>query len=300
MGFFYLLKGLIKMYYDAGLVLEGGGMRGAYTIGVLDFFSDNDIYFKDCYAVSAGAGNACSYLSNQRGRAIKVMADFVGDKRYCSIGNLLKTGDLFGAEFVYYTIPQKLNLYDYNAFLECKTNFYVVVTNVETGRAEYLRVKDLRNDMDMVLASSSLPLVSRTKEIDGKKYLDGGIADSIPVRQSIKNGNSKNLVVLTRQDGYRKVPSPSIGAIRLKYRRYPFFVEANKRRYIMYNSTLDFIKRGERDGSMVIVQPTRPIKISRFEKDRDKLLQLHEDGYNDAVKKKDEIFDFLKSAGALV
>lgn len=287
------------MYYDAGLVLEGGGMRGAYTTGVLDFLNENDIYFKDCYGVSAGAGNACSYLSGQKGRAIKVMVDFIGDKRYCSVRSLVKTGDMFGAEFVYYTIPKKLNLYDYDAFLHCQTNFIVVVTNVETGKAEYLPVRDLNKDMDKVLASSSLPLISRIKEIDGKKYLDGGIADSIPLRQSIKSGNSKNLVVLTRHSEYRKKPMSLAGAIKMNYRKYPYFVEANINRHNVYNSTLELIEREEKNGSLVAVRPRKPIEISRFEKNRDKLMQLHEDGYNDACAKKDEIFALLKSAGEL-
>lgn len=287
------------MYYNAGLVLEGGGMRGAYTTGVLDFLNENDIYFKDCYAVSAGAGNACSYLSGQKGRAIKVMTDFIGDKRYCSIQSLIKTGDMFGAEFVYYTIPQKLNLYDYDAFLQCRTNFYAVVTSVDTGKAEYLPVEDLRKDMDKVLASSSLPMISRIQEIDGKKYLDGGIADSIPIKQSIKSGNSKNLVILTRHNEYRKKPMSLSAAIKLKYRKYPNFVDANINRHIVYNSTLELIEREEKNGSLVAVRPTKPLEISRFEKNRDKLMQLHEDGYKDACAKKDEIFELLKSAGEL-
>ncbi len=287
------------MYYNAGLVLEGGGMRGAYTTGVLDFLNDNDIYFKDCFGVSAGAGHACSYLSGQRGRAIKVNTDFLSDNRYCSLQSLRKTGDMFGVEFVYYTIPQELNLYDYDAFLKNKTNFYAVVTNVETGKAEYLKVNDLRTDMGFVVASSSLPLISRIKEIGGKKYLDGGIADSIPVRQSIKNGNSKNLVVLTQHDGYRKKPASLIGAMKLKYKKYPFFIEANKNRHNMYNSTLDLIAREEKNGNIVAVRPKEPVGISRFEKDRDKLLRLHEDGYRDAEEKKAEIFALLKEAGEL-
>lgn len=285
------------MYYNAGLVLEGGGMRGAYTTGVLDFLIDNDIYFKDCYGVSAGSGHACSYLSHQRGRAIKVNTDFLDDKRYCSLNSLRKTGNLFGAEFIYYTIPQQLNLFDYDAFKECKTNFYAVVTNIETGRAEYLPVKDLREDMCKVVASSSLPLISQIQEIDGKKYLDGGIADSIPIRQSIKSGNRFNLVVLTQHDGYVKRPASLMGAMKTKYRKYPDFVKANRNRHLGYNSSLELIKREEQSGSVVAVRPKSPIEISRFEKDRDKLLKLHEDGYRDAEEKKEEIFSLLEKAG---
>ena len=291
------LRGDVTVYYNAGLVLEGGGMRGAYTTGVLDFLNDNDIYFKDCYGVSAGSGHACSYLSGQRGRAIKVNTDFLNDKRYCSLYSLRKTGNMFGVEFVYYTIPQKLNLYNYEAFCRCKTNFYAVVTNVETGKAEYLPIKDLREDMNIIVASSSLPLISQIQEINGKKYLDGGIADSIPVRQSIKNGNSKNLVVLTRHREYRKKPASLIGAMKLKYKKYPFFIEANANRHNMYNSTLELIEREEKNGNIVAVRPKKPVEISRFEKNRDKLLQLHEDGYNDAMEKKDEIFALLNAAG---
>lgn len=285
------------MYYNAGLVLEGGGMRGAYTTGVLDFFMDNDIYFKDCYGVSAGAGHACSYLSRQRGRAIKVNTDFLKDKRYCSLSSLRKTGNMFGAEFIYYTIPKELNLYDYETFKQTKTSFYATVTNLETGKPEYLKVEDMDKDMCKIVASASLPIISQIQEIGGKKYLDGGIADSIPIKHSVKSGNSKNVVVLTQHNGYRKKPASLMGVIKHKYKKYPFFVEASKNRHIMYNNTLDFIEREEKNGSLITIRPSKPIEISRFEKDRDKLLQLHEDGYNDAMAMKDDIISFVKSAG---
>ncbi len=184
--------------YEAALILEGGGMRGFFTAGVLDCFMDNDMWFRNLYGVSAGACHGCSYASHQRGRAFEINTKYRDDKRYASFYSLITTGDYFGRDFQLRVIPKELNLYDYETFKKSGINFYAVATNCETGMAEYLKVEDMDEDIDKIWASSTLPLLSQMVEIDGKKYLDRGMSDSIPASRAIKDGNKKVVVVLTR------------------------------------------------------------------------------------------------------
>lgn len=282
--------------FDAGLILEGGGMRGVYTAGVLDFFLDKDIWFKNCYAVSAGAGNACSYLSRQRGRALAVNVDYLEDKRYCGLKSLLKTGDLFGADMIYNVIPNELNPIDYDAFRQNESSLYAAVTNCETGKAEYIPIRDLKTDLVYVRASASLPMVSRIVEIGGKKYLDGGVADSIPLKKSIDDGNRLNVLVLTRDQTYKKQPGSFMPAIKLKYKKYPALVKQIERRFLHYNQTLSFIGQEQQGGRALVIRPKKPVAIGRMEKDRKKLLALYADGYRDAQDAYAALRDFLRSA----
>lgn len=279
--------------YDAGLILEGGGMRGVYTAGVLDFFLDKNLWFKGCYAVSAGAGNACSYLARQRGRAYAVNVNYLDDKRYMGVSSLLRTGDLFGADMLYRIIPDELCPIDYQAFADNESRLYAVVTNCETGQAEYIPIKDLKTDLIYVRASASLPIVSRMVEAGGKKYLDGGVSDSIPIKKSIADGNRKNVLVLTRDSSYRKQPGGMTRIIRAKYRKYPALVEQIESRFRHYNETLDFIAREESRGRAFVIRPKKPVAISRTEKDREKLRALYEEGYNDAEDACGPLLDFL-------
>ncbi len=279
----------------SGLILEGGGMRGAYTAGVLDFFIDKKIVFENVYGVSAGAANACSYISSQRGRAFSVDVDYLEDKRYASMHSLLTTGDFFGVEMCYDTIPNKLNIYDYEAFDKYSGNFYAVVTNCITGKAEYKLIKDMRKDIISVRASCSLPLMSRNVEIDGIPYLDGGISDSIPIRQARRDGNKKNVIVLTRDISYRKKPNELLPIMKVRYRKYPELVKCIARRHIMYNRTLEYISKLEEKGKAVVIRPSRPVDIGRLEKNRDKLEKLYEEGYQDAQNKYNVLKNFLTS-----
>ena len=203
-----------------GLVLEGGGMRGIYTAGVLDVFMEHGITFDGVIGVSAGAVHGCSYLSGQKGRSIRYYEKYCGDERFMSMKSYIKTGNVVGVDFCYHELPDKLDLYDHKAFLANPTEFYVTCTNVETGEAEYLRVTDMKGQIDYVRASASLPYLSRIVEIDDKKYLDGGCTDSIPIEQFIKLGFQNNVLVLTRPaDHIRKKENPL--AARLFYRKYP-------------------------------------------------------------------------------
>ena len=187
--------------YEAGLVLEGGGMKGVYTCGVLDFFLNKELEFRSCYGVSAGACCLCSFLSKQKGRGYHVTVDYLEDKNYCGIYSLFTTGDLFGAEMCYHKIPEELYPYDYDTYNGYQGNFYSVVTNIERGRPEYIPIKDMKKDIDAIRASASLPLVSRNVKWKQGLYLDGGISDAIPLRRSIKDGNKKNIVIMTKETG---------------------------------------------------------------------------------------------------
>ena len=279
---------------EAGLVVEGGGMRGVYTAGVLDYFMEKNLYFDDCYGVSAGACHISSYVSKQIGRSIKVTLDYINDKRYCSINSLIKTGDMFGVEMLYDIIPNKLELYDYDTFNKFKGNFYSVVTNCKTGKAEYMKIKDMKKDIIAVRASSSLPLLSRIVEINGKEYLDGGITDSIPIKKSIKDGHKKNVVILTRDKTYRKSKPKFLSFFKLKYKKYPNLVKAIENRYKMYNETLDFLEEEKAKNKVFIIQPKLPVKISRIEKDKDKLKALYNQGYEDAKELYEDLMKFLE------
>jgi predicted patatin/cPLA2 family phospholipase len=256
-------------------------MRGIYTAGVLDLFLDAGLTFPSIYGVSAGACHACSFVSGQRGRARGTVLNYIGDRRYASIYNLLTTGDYFGARFVYRTVPDELLPYDYGAFVNSPQTLYSVVTNVETGLAEYVPLGDLRQDMVWVQASASLPLLSRTVKLGGKKYLDGGIADSIPLAKSVADGNTRNVLVLTRHDGYRKAQSKS-KLIRLRYGKYPEFVRAAEERHTAYNAALAFAEEQSAAGRAVIIRPKAEVTLGRLEKDPEKLNALYDLGYADA------------------
>ena len=280
--------------YNVDLVLEGGGMRGMFTAGVLDVFLEKGIEFKRCIGVSAGACHACSFLSGQKKRAYNVGVDYLDNKRYCSVYSLIATGDLFGAKFVYDDIPNKLNLYDYDAFDKNDTEFYATVTNCETGEAEHIRINDMKNDIIYVRASSSLPLLARIVKVKGKKYLDGGIADSIPVRHSLSSGSGKSVVILTQHKGYRKEKNGLMGLMKIKYFRYPEFVKQMKNRYLNYNDTLDFIDEEEIKGNIFVIRPPEPLNIGRIEKNKDVLTSVYETGRKEAERVLEDLKSFLE------
>ncbi|NLB19053.1 MAG: patatin family protein [Syntrophomonadaceae bacterium] len=277
-----------------GLVLEGGGMRGVYTAGVLDLFLDRGLHIDNIYGVSAGSCHACSYVSKQRGRALRLSIDYLHDKRYCSLHSLITTGDLFGVEMSYNLMPNQLDIYDYQTAQSFNGNFYVVVTNCNTGEAEYLKIHDLRTDITAIRASSSLPMLSRTVVIGGKEYLDGGVADSIPIEKSIADGNKKNIIILTQCPEFRKGANKLMPLIRTKYKQYPEFVEAMKTRHLRYNETLDVIRREEAKGRAFVIQPQKLPEVRRIEKDKNRLRVLYEQGYADAESCFEELIEFLK------
>lgn len=276
-----------------GLVLEGGGVRGIYTAGVLDVFMENDLAFDGVIGVSAGAIHACSWLSGQKGRSIRYYRKYVGDPRFMSLRSWLKTGDIVGADFCYHELPDRLDVYDHEAFLRNPTPFYAVCTDVETGGAEYVRIRDMRGQIEYLRASASLPYFSRIVGLDGRKYLDGGCGDSIPVAAFRRMGYGRNVIILTRDASYRKKPEMQ-GMARLVYRKYPAFVRTLERRHEMYNEQLDMAARLEEAGDAFVIRPRQPIQIGRLERDPQKVEQVYLQGREDARAAMERLKNWLE------
>ena len=276
-----------------GLILEGGGMRGAFTAGVLDYWLEMGLHFHEVYGVSAGACQGASYLCGQKGRGIRVWLKYLQDPRFCSIRSLLTTGDLFGAEFSYDLLPRVLDPVDDGAYRASGSRLTCVVTDVTTGQPAYFPIRDMLEDLQLLRASSSMPLVSNIVPWQGRLYLDGGVADSIPVRHSIADGHDKNVLVLTQAPGYRKKPNRALPLMRVKYRQYPKLVEAVARRHIVYNDTLDFIEQQAAAGKVFVLRPDVTPEVGRVEKNPDKLRQLHAVGAAIARREHARLLRFL-------
>ena len=281
--------------YQVGLVLEGGGMKGLYTAGVLDFFLDKDIMCSSVYGVSAGACSMCSYLSKQRGRTRDVNIDYVDSKRYCGVRSLLTSGDLFNATMLYHLIPDYLHPYDHKAFAAYEGKAYSVATNIATGRPEYFRIRDMKADIEKIRASASLPLVSRNVKIGENYYLDGGLSDSIPLQKSIMDGNRKNIVVMTKEVGYVRQPTTHLALIKARYLKYPKVAELMAERHINYNEQVAYIERQQANGQAFVIRPQFSSEVGRVEKDADKLRALYQQGYEEAEACYGELKAYLEN-----
>jgi len=275
------------------LILEGGGIRGIYTAGVLDCFLEENINTDALFGVSAGIVNGVNYVSKQKGRSLKVNTDYLRDKRYLSIYSLITTGNMFGVDFCYNVLPNKLLPFDYDTFQKNPIKCYAVVSNLVTGQAEYKLCCDLKKDLNYVRASASLPLISRIVQIERSLYLDGGICDSIPLAASIRRGYEKNLVILTRPKGYVKKLSHMYPAIAYTYARFPNFVRAYYTRHIRYNKALDLTAKQERLGKAFVLYPSKTIRVGRLEKNPAQIYAMYQLGYEDAKKALPKIKNFL-------
>ena len=264
---------------NTGLVLEGGGMRGVFTSGVLDGFMKHDLYFRYVVAVSAGACNGMSYMSHQPRRARISNIDYLARYNYIGMRHLVTQGCIFDRELLYDKFPNQYLPFDFDTFFNNQCTFEMVTTNCQTGQAMYLSEKhDRQRALDIVRASSSLPYVSKIVEVDGIPMLDGGIVDSIPVQRAIDMGHPFNVVVCTRNKGYRetgrdyKIP-------RFIYRNYPRLRVALSRRIAAYNKQLEMIDRMEAAGQIICIRPERPMEVTRMAKDTAKLERLYEEGF---------------------
>ncbi len=273
-----------------GLVLEGGGMRGLFTAGVLDAFLDEKIMPDRTYGVSAGACNMISYFTGQRGRSRAINVNFVNDKRYMSWENLLHTGSLFGEEMMYHTIPEELLPFDYEKYQSAEPDAWAVCTSVLSGRPVYIRVPyDLRAEYRPILASMSLPLVSKPVPYNGDLLLDGGIADPIPAKKAVEDGCDKLIIVLTRQLGYVKQPESTLKLSKAVYHKYPSLIRALEKRHKVYNEELAYVRQLEEEEKAVVLRPPHPVDISRTEKDTKKLNALYQEGYTEAIDRMEQI-----------
>lgn len=278
-----------------GLILEGGAMRGMFTAGVMDVMMENDIVFDGAIGVSAGAAFGCNYKSKQIGRAARYNMKYCDDKRYCGIGSLIKTGNIFSTDFAYGEVPMKKDIFDFYTYKNNPMEFYVVCTDIESGKAVYHRYDDFSDHgFEWIRASASMPLVSEIVEIDGVKMLDGGVADSIPLKYFESIGYDRNVVILTRPGDYRKKKNNIIPLIKLKYKKYPKFVKAMEERHIKYNETLEYIAAEEQKGNVLVIRPDEALPVGRIERNRDNLKAAYEIGRNTAIKKLDKVRKFLK------
>ncbi|MDO5360250.1 MAG: patatin family protein [Jeotgalicoccus sp.] len=276
---------------DTGLVLEGGGMRGLYTAGVLEYFAQHDIHFPYIIGVSAGACMAASYLSEQQGRNRSVSIDFVNDKRYLSFSNFIRKGELFGMDFIFDEIPNNIVPLDVKKIINGPDEFVVVTTNCETGEPMYFYKEDYDEKTlgKLLRASSSIPFFADAVEHEGRYMLDGGIVDPLPIIKAESDGFSKNVVVLTKPRGYYKKESRMSNII--NYKKYPKVDERMKVRYKHYNERLDYIFEQEKTGNIIVIAPSEDSGVGRTTRNKEKLENLYELGYKDAAEK----FEAVKS-----
>ena len=280
-----------------GLVMEGGSMRGMYTAGVLDVLMENDIELDMGVGTSAGAVFGCNFKSRQIGRVIRYNKRFCGDKRYAGMGNLIRTGNVFGVDFCYRQLPEVLDKFDSETYINSPMEFYVTCTDIETGEAVYRKCETGKGeDLEWMRASASMPLVSTIVKVSGKKMLDGGIADSIPLKFAEENGCKYNLVILTRPDGYVKEKNPFLPIIKLRYRKYPNFVKAVANRHIRYNRCIAYIKKQEKDGYAFVLRPSHELDVKTVENSPERLQKAYELGRNDATSCINDIIKFIEKA----
>lgn len=266
-----------------GLVMEGGAMRGMYTAGVTDVLMENDITFDGAVGVSAGAVFGCNYKSRQIGRTIRYNKKYCNDKRYASFSSWIRTGNLYGRDFCYNKLPNELDVFDKETFKNNEMEFYVVCTNMNTGKAVYHKCYDGGSeDLEWFLASSALPLAFKPVHIGDLVLADGGIADSIPIKFAQGLGYEKNVIILTQHDGYQKKENSLMPVIRTVLKKYPNMINAMANRHIMYNQTLKYIKEQQQEGKVFVIQPSKPLEIGVTEKNPDKLEEVYQMGRKDA------------------
>ena len=269
----------MKIDANTGLVLEGGGMRGIFTVGVLDNLMDHHISFPYVIGVTAGASNGISYISRQRGRSYFSNIELLKKHNYIGWKNLLSGRGYIDLDFLFYEYPDRYYPFDYKTYEASPTRFVMVVSNCLTGRAEYIEEKqDRKRLLDACKASCSLPVMCPLSWLDGKPMVDGGVCDSIPIRHAQEEGYRKNVIILTRNKGYRK-PDKDFHLPSFIYRKYPAIREALRLRYKSYNHTLDYIDELEAEDKVLVIRPQRPIEVGRTERDTRKLQALYEEGY---------------------
>ena len=263
-----------------GLVLEGGAMRGMFTAGVLDVFLDEQIHIDGIVSVSAGALFGVNFPSKQKGRVLRYNKKYLNDKRYMGWHSLFTTGNIVNKEFAFYQLPVELDVFDQAAFARSGIDFYTVLTNVESGEAEYVKIHDAFEQMETLRATSAMPFVSKMVVINGKKYLDGGIADSIPLRFCQQLGYDKIIVILTRPLDYRKTSTNPL-LFNAFYRRYPKLVERLTNRYADYNRAVEDVIRLNEQGEIFVIRPSITLPIRRIEKDVEKVQAMYDLGVRD-------------------
>lgn len=275
-----------------GLVLEGGAMRGMFTAGVLDVLLDEQIAVDGAVTVSAGALFGINYPAKQRGRVLRYNLKYLHDKRYMGWHSLFTTGNVVNKAFAFYELPFTLDPFDQATFTASQIDFWVTLTNIESGEPEYVKITDAFAQMEALRATSAMPIVSRVVEIEGKKYLDGGISDSIPLDKAMALGYDKIIVILTRPLDYRKKPSNN-WLFKLFYRNYPKLIERWANRYAEYNQAVEKVIEMEKAGKIFVIRPSESLDISRLEKDLAKVQAMYDLGVKDGQAALSELKDYL-------
>lgn len=260
------------------IVCEGGGMRGAFTAGVLEYFMEQELWADELIGVSAGASGSISYVSRQKDRCRATMMDYLDVEPYVSLKSLVKTGFLFNMDFLFDRLPNQLNQFDYDTFYQNPCQFYAGATDVETGKIHFFSKEDLTPKCEMLRASCALPMISRLVKVKDRYYLDGGIADSIPYQKAIEDGCERIIVILTRPRDYQKKPQSGKTWYRRKYRKYPNLIYAIEHRHEMYNRELSELRRLEKEGRVIVIAPRQKLDLTKFERDQTKLQKAYEEG----------------------
>lgn len=277
-----------------GLVLEGGAMRGLFSAGVMDVLMENKVRFDGAVGVSAGAAFGVNYKSGQAGRVLRYNTRFCADPRYGGMGVFLRTGNLYSTDFCYGQVPLRHDPFDFDAYEKNPMEFFVVATDIATGRAVYHKYLGKEDEgFDWIRASASMPLVSRTVWIGGRGYLDGGIADSVPLKYFESIGYNRNLVVLTQPRGYQKKKNALMGLMKIRYWKYPELVKRIAHRHEEYNATLQQVEEQEREGKVLVIRPPAPLPVGRVEKDPERLKEAYRIGREEAERRLPEIVRFL-------
>lgn len=279
-----------------GLVLEGGAMRGMWTCGILDAFLDNDIKVDGIIGTSAGGLFGVNYVSKQRERGIRYNKKYCKDFRYMSIFSLLLTGNIINKKFAFYKVSKELDPFDNEEFKKSKIDFFVTATNVETGCADYFKITDPFEDMEKLRATSAIPLVSKCVEIDGNKYLDGGVSDSIPIQKMEEMGYDKIIVVLTQPLDFKKkqVSEKKQKLVKFVYKKYPNLINSMFNRHNDYNETISHIKKLEKSGKVFVIRPSRKLDIKVVERNPEKLESIYQQGLKDGNKYISKLKTFMK------
>jgi len=280
-----------------GIVLEGGGMRGMYTCGILDVLMENHIFLDGMVGVSAGIAFGCNYKSRQAGRALRYNVRFARDKRYSGIRSLLKTGNYYNAWFAYHLVPTHYDVFDFNAFEESPMECYAVCFDVKTGEGVYQRLDRVNNDFfEWIRASASMPVVAQPVEVGGRLLLDGGLADSIPLQFMIDKGYKRNVVILTREDGYRKTAEHGMWLMKPLLRKWPKVIDALRERPAIYNKQLQQVREEERKGNAFVFRPLKPLDVSRTTHDPEEMNRVYQQGRQEALQRLEDLKKFLANA----
>ncbi len=286
----------MKPNQKTGLVLEGGAMRGLFSAAVLDRLMEEDIRLDGMIGISAGATFGCNYVTHQPGRAYRYCMKYRHDPRFCSVPSLLLTGDMYGAEFCYHTLPERLDPVDNETFVSSGIPFYLAATDVDTGKAVYHLCKDIvsHDELEWVRACASMPLASQIVSVGGRRLLDGGITDSIPLKYFEYKGYRRNVVILTQPAGYRKQPNSMMPLIRRVYRNYPALIRAMERRHLVYNRQIEYVEAAASRGDVFLIRPETQLPVNHITHQAEKIRAVYEAGKKQADKQFPALMAFLE------